>query len=202
MGVQSSICIAVSCGPLVEEVALEPFMYIVIVSFNTMKNKQRIKQQVKEQRSPATKDWRWIIGVFMVLSATVVMLRMSERFAVPDNPSAFPLVSAANEHENAGQERLVGRWLRSDGGYVIEIRSAASDGKIEAFYFNPNPIHVGHAEWQQKNNTIIVVVELSDVNYPGSTYTLEFLEGEGRMKGTYYQAMEKVNFDVEFAREK
>jgi hypothetical protein len=130
------------------------------------------------------------------------MLWQGERLTLPASPSVSPPASPAKEKDDAGQERLLGRWLRSDGSYVIEIRSAASDGKMEVFYFNPNPVHVGHAEWQQKNNRFMVVVALSDVNYPGSTYTLEFLEGEDRMRGTYYQAVEKVSFDVEFVREK
>ena len=103
---------------------------------------------------------------------------------------------------NAAQERLIGRWLRPDGGYILEIRSAAFDGKLDAGYFNPNPIHVARAEWQHQDNRLIVVVELRDVNYPGSTYTLEFLKAEDRMVGAYYQALEGVTYEVEFVRKK
>lgn len=108
----------------------------------------------------------------------------------------------ANTPANADQNLLIGRWSRtdSDGAYVIEIKSASSDGKLDASYFNPNPIKVGRAEWQIKNNNILVVVELRDVNYPGSTYTLNFLPAENRMTGNYFQAVERTNFDVEFVR--
>jgi hypothetical protein len=34
-----------------------------------------------------------------------------------------------------------------------------------------------------------VVVELRDVNYPGSTYTLTYDPGTDRLTGTYYQAV-------------
>jgi hypothetical protein len=96
--------------------------------------------------------------------------------------------------------KLVGNWVRTDGGYELEINSATPSGKIEAGYFNPNPIHVGRAEWVGKNNSLIIIVELQDKNYPGSTYTLEFLPSEDKLIGNYFQAVEGVNFDVEFVR--
>ena len=110
--------------------------------------------------------------------------------------------SPANAPVSVNQDLLVGRWTRtdSDGAYVIEIKSAAADGKLEAIYFNPNPIKVGRAEWQKKDNSLIIIVELRDVNYPGSTYTLNFMPTEGRMMGNYYQAVEGTNFDVTFVR--
>ena len=98
------------------------------------------------------------------------------------------------------QNQLVGRWVRTDneGNYIIEIKNVVADGKLEASYFNPNPIKVGRAEWQQKNGSLLIVVELRDVNYPGSTYTLNLLYGGDRLTGNYYQAVEGTNFDVEF----
>lgn len=98
--------------------------------------------------------------------------------------------------------KLVGRWLRPDGGYILEIKSASPDGKLEVRYFNPNPIHVARAEWVMKDNTLYVMAELQDVNYPGSTYGLEYKVGSDHLVGTYYQAVEKSTFDVEFVREK
>lgn len=98
--------------------------------------------------------------------------------------------------------KLVGRWLRPDGGYILEIRSASPDGKLDVGYFNPNPIHVARAEWVMKDNKLYVMAELQDVNYPGSTYGLEYKVGSDHLVGTYYQAVEKSTFDVEFVREK
>lgn len=98
--------------------------------------------------------------------------------------------------------KLVGRWLRPDGGYILEIRSASPDGKLDVGYFNPNPIHVARAEWVMKDNRLYVMAELQDVNYPGSTYGLEYKVGSDQFKGTYFQAVEKSTYDVEFVREK
>jgi len=112
--------------------------------------------------------------------------------------------SPANTPAIADHDLLVGRWTRtdSDGAYVIEIKSASPDGKLEAGYFNPRPIKVGHAEWQKKNNGLMIIIELRDVNYPGSTYTLDFHPSEHQLTGNYYQAIEGANFDVAFVRMK
>ena len=98
--------------------------------------------------------------------------------------------------------RLVGRWLRPDGGYILEIRSATPDGKLDVGYFNPKSINVGRAEWVAKDGKLYVMAELQDVNYPGSTYGLEYQPATDQMVGTYYQAVEKSTFDVQFVREK
>jgi hypothetical protein len=49
---------------------------------------------------------------------------------------------------------------------------------------------------------IQVFVELRDVNYPGSTYTLIYDPEQDRLNGYYYQAVQKVTFDVVFIRKK
>jgi hypothetical protein len=46
-------------------------------------------------------------------------------------------------------EKLTGRWQRPNGGYIIEIRSVEPDGRINAAYFNPQPINVAKAEFSQ-----------------------------------------------------
>lgn len=110
--------------------------------------------------------------------------------------------ASAVQAERAVQERLVGRWLRPDGGYILEIRRATAAGKLEAGYFNPRPIRVARAEWQRKDGRLQVFVELRDENYPGSTYTLEFSDTEDRLTGNYFQAVQRENFAVEFVRQK
>jgi hypothetical protein len=97
---------------------------------------------------------------------------------------------------------LAGDWLRTDGGKTIRIKSVLSGGQLDAEYFNPNPIHVGQAEWLAKNNSLVIVVELQDVNYPGSRYALEYFPAEDELAGIYYQAVDRENYEVEFVRQK
>lgn len=98
--------------------------------------------------------------------------------------------------------QVIGDWIRTDGGKTIRIKAANADGRLDAEYFNPKPIHVGRAEWLVKDNNLVVIVELQDVNYPGSRYTLEFLPAEDELAGIYYQAVDKENFEVGFVRQK
>jgi len=97
---------------------------------------------------------------------------------------------------------LIGRWQRTDGGYVIEIRSIAPDGKMAARYFNPSPIHVSRAEASKDKEHIKVEVELRDVGYPGSNYTLVYVPEKDALLGYYYHAVSRQYFDVLFVRMK
>ena len=96
--------------------------------------------------------------------------------------------------------RLEGKWLRPDGGYVLELSDVKSEGTLKAAYFNPRPINVAKAKWRSMDDRIQVFVELQDVNYPGSTYTLIYDPKHDRLNGYYYQAVVKGTFDVVFVR--
>ena len=98
--------------------------------------------------------------------------------------------------------RIAGKWLRPDGGYVLELSDVKPEGKLKAAYFNPRPINVAKAEWRSVDDRIQVFVELRDVNYPGSTYTLVYDPEQDRLNGDYYQAVQKVTFDFIFIRKK
>jgi hypothetical protein len=43
-------------------------------------------------------------------------------------------------------------------------------------------------------------VELRDINYPGSKYNLHYDPKTDRLKGNYFQALERQNYEVEFVR--
>ena len=51
-------------------------------------------------------------------------------------------------------QRLIGRWVRPDGGYVLELKGIGKDGSLKAAYFNPRSIHVSRAEYRRKGGTI------------------------------------------------
>jgi hypothetical protein len=122
-------------------------------------------------------------------------------------PTTKPLAGAnaanlTSADGNAEFQKLTGRWQRPDGGYIFEVRSVAADGVIDAAYFNPKSIHVANAEASRNGDTIKVLIELRDVNYPGSTYTLTYDPASDLLKGIYYQAAEKQRFEVAFVRMK
>ena len=86
-------------------------------------------------------------------------------------------------------QKLTGRWLRPDGGYILEIKSVNdTTGQMDAGYFNPNPINVSKAEASREGATVKVFVELRAPNYPGSTYTLTYDPATDHLTGMYFQA--------------
>jgi len=97
---------------------------------------------------------------------------------------------------------LQGRWVRTEGGYVISIKSVDVSGKIDAVYANPNLLPFARAEASRDGPTIKVFLELRAGGYNGSTYTLTHDPATDVLKGTYFQAVVQQKFDVYFARAK
>jgi hypothetical protein len=95
---------------------------------------------------------------------------------------------------------LLGEWLRPDGGYVLSVQRIASDGSATVQYFNPRPIRVARAEARQEGDLVGLFVEFDDVGYPGSTYTLGYDRATDQLRGIYYQAVQRAQFQVAFAR--
>jgi hypothetical protein len=83
---------------------------------------------------------RFLLGVVLALSCGAVT----------------SLAMAENDFQ-----RFAGRWLRADGGYVLELR---------------------------------------DANYPGSFYNLRYDPKNDRLMGTYFQAVQRETYDIEFVR--
>jgi hypothetical protein len=145
--------------------------------------------------------------IFIILAVLVLFGCNSSTPKSNDKPSADavatdPKPPNAQTANHPDINKLIGEWMRADGGKSIRINSAAPDGKLDAAYFNPNPIRVGRAAWLVKDNILVVVVELRDVNYPGSTYTLQYFPDGDILSGNYFQAVENANYEVQFSRQK
>jgi hypothetical protein len=116
--------------------------------------------------------------------------------------SKSSLAGSAELLPNQINERLLrGRWLRPDGGYVIEVGNVQPEGRLEAAYFNPRPIKVSRAEWHRSNYELHVFVELRDVNYPGATYKLRYLPATDQLAGDYFQPLLQQTLRVNFVRQ-
>ncbi len=107
-----------------------------------------------------------------------------------------------SSRKSADKNLLIGDWVRTDAGYLIKIIKVNEDGTLEAQYFNPKPINVGDANWEENHGNLTITVELRDVNYPGSTYALSYLPDRDILAGDYHQAVQGLNFYVEFVRKK
>ena len=97
---------------------------------------------------------------------------------------------------------LPGRWVRPDGGYVINIKSVDASGKLDASYANPNPLPFSRAEATRDGNTIKLFFELRAGGYNGSTYTLTYDPASDTLKGVYFQAVAQQKFEIYFMRYK
>jgi len=100
----------------------------------------------------------------------------------------------------ADPQILAGQWERTDGGYRLVLEEIKPDSHLKASYFNPGSIHVHQANWRPENEKLLVFVELRDINYPGSTYTLTYDKDRDMLTGIYYQAAMNQSYEIEFAR--
>ena len=96
--------------------------------------KSKKKKQSPQQRPAMTDGRRWrLIAVTIVVAIGIV--------------SAVALVQG----ERGEFKTLNGRWLRLDGGYILEIRAVDPRGKIDALYLNPRADQHrqgrSHARW-------------------------------------------------------
>ena len=140
---------------------------------------------------------------------------MSKNKAIYLLAAAFILIGAAvffllnNEsgtstsgRKDVDKKALIGDWIRTDASYLIRISKVNNDGTMTAQYFNPNPINVGSASWEESYGNLKIMIELRDINYPGSKYTLSYLSDRDMLAGEYYQAVEGLTYYVEFMRRK
>ena len=118
----------------------------------------------------------------------------------PEKPSGKPAgkKNILSKDPRLDPQRLVGQWLRPDGGYVIKITHVASDGKVEASYHNPRPIRVESASASNDTGKLVLRVKLNDRGYPGCIYELVYDRESDTLIGTYFQAAMQQTYQIGF----
>ena len=163
--------------------------------------KKKRKTGRKSTAAPSKQRFsiKWVLLSLAFVTAAAGLVVYHFR---PTEPDPLPASEAAPPKSNPAVEfhRLIGRWVRTDGGYVIEIRDIDPGGKMAAAYFNPRPINVSQAEVSRKKGGLEVFVELRDTGYPGSTYTLAYNPRQDMLTGIYFQATIGQTFEVIFVR--
>jgi hypothetical protein len=137
--------------------------------------------------------------VVVLVAAAIAVIALWPLFTAPRGTTPPAARGGALAPE---AQRVAGRWVRPDGGYVLEIRSVGADGRLEAAYFNPNPINVAQARVRTIDGPIEVFVELRDANYPGATYRLVYEPRDDVLFGLYTQPAVGQTFEVTFVRER
>jgi len=143
-----------------------------------------ITNRVNESQAPAVAETTLAVGIP----------------AVVETPAPKP--APVEKPEPVNFRPLEGKWVRPDGGYVLEIRSIDPSGKMNAAYLNPRSINISSAQASREGESLRVSIELRDTNYPGSLYHLTYDPGTDSLAGTYFQATEQQQFEVEFKRMK
>jgi hypothetical protein len=126
-------------------------------------------------------------------------MEKDETILASDTPATPAMVPT---NKPADKSLLVGNWVRTDAPYQIKISAVQEDGNLKAGYFNPNPINVGKAMWNDADGILKVYVELRDENYPGSNYKLNYSAEKDALAGEYFQAVESTTYKVAFTRVK
>lgn len=136
------------------------------------------------------------IAVFLLSTAAVAVA------VLPLPASAQVKAEAPAAPADSAFAALPGRWVRPDGGYVIDIRGVDASGKLAAAYANPNPLPFARAEATRDGKTVHLFFELRAGGYNGSTYTLTYDPARDILRGVYYQAVAQQKFEVYFTRYK
>src|SRR5262245_6082234 len=156
------------------------------------------KQKIQTTEKPQSKILPILILGVVLIAAAIWWWKSKQSETYPNTSGASTEKMSAVPNQDF--QELKGKWVRPDGGYVLEIKDVKSDGLVDALYFNPRSIHVSTAKVSQDKSDIKVFIELRDANYPGSTYDLIYKPENDQLKGVYYHAGLKQTFDVTFVR--
>jgi len=170
------------------------------------KNKRKSSRKPIQTPSKKRFPFIWLSLIIVLAVGAIILVAAYLKSPTPDQTAKADAKmpqdqSSATSEKDKGLENLIGRWLRPDGGYILEIRSIGADGRMDAVYLNPRPINVARAEVSWKNDNQEVFIELQDTGYPGSTYTLDYNPAQDAFTGVYFQATLKQAFEVVFVRQ-
>jgi hypothetical protein len=161
--------------------------------------RERSAKKAKASRSAAKKKrftiWWLLFGLLVVVAAVLFLTKSPTPETGPSKPEEAPFAKA-------DFNRIIGDWVRPDGGYVIRIEGVDPDGKVSAGYYNPRPINVSSASVSADSGAIRFLMRLQDQGYPGSTYDLIYSQENDAFVGVYYQAAMGQSFEVVFLRQR
>ena len=172
------------------------------------KKAKRSGQKASETERGKTSWVSWaLVGLAVTVAvAGVFLLLRGQHSGSKDREPAAGSTPGHQTQSTATQrahfETLVGKWIRPDGGYILSVKTVYPDGRVDAGYFNPRPIHVSQAHASPEGSTVRLFVELQAPGSPGSTYDLVYDPSNDVLVGIYFQAAMQQRFEVMFERTK
>jgi len=176
-----------------------------------LKRTDRKEKKRNTGRKPATRSLKrrfpviWVVLGSVGLAVAAGIFLYHFRYADSRQATATTSGESSSDKEASTLKdiqfgNLIGRWRRVDGGYIIHISGINANGQMDAAYYNPKSIHVSRAAASLNDGTVSVFIELKDVGYPGSTYTLVYRPQQDILSGFYFQAAVNQTFEVVFVR--
>ncbi len=126
-------------------------------------------------------------------------LTSADKVEVKSQEHISSSVDPITKNSEITADTILGRWLRPDGNYVIQINSIDKNNQIDAQYFNPNPIKIARAELIANDNYRIFI-EFDDEGYKGSSYDLIYDPLNDALAGKYFQATYGQTYQIGFVR--
>jgi hypothetical protein len=136
------------------------------------------------------------LSLALALASASIGSALAQGAAPAENAPASPPAVA----QSGKLDLLKGAWVRPDGGYMIAINGIGADGRLDALYFNPARLPFARAQASNDGATLRVFLELQAGGYSGSTYELAYDPASDQLRGTYYQAVQKQRYSVQFLR--
>ena len=145
-----------------------------------------------------------IAPLALVCMITLVISSCNQQEVKVEPESVSPKTETVAVQPQAVSDKnvIIGEWTRTDASYQLKISSLSDDGSMKAEYFNPRPINVSKSTWELSAGLLKIYVELRDQNYPGSNYALTYYPERDSLGGTYFQAVERVTYNVGFIKNK
>jgi len=171
------------------------------------KKAKRGGQKASETERGKTSWVSWaLVGLAVTVAVAGILLLVRGQHSESKDSQPAGSASGHRTQSTATQrvhfETLLGKWIRPDGGYILSVKRVYPDGRVDAGYFNPRPIHVSQAHASQQGSTVKLFVALQAPGYPGSTYDLVYDPSNDVLVGIYFQAAMQQRFEVMFERTK
>ena len=142
-----------------------------------------------------------LLLMFLIMAVLIFSCNQKEeRKETTEEPATNNTPVHQQQNKPPDKTVLIGDWTRTDAAYQIKITELLDDGTLKAGYFNPKSINVASAMWVIADGVLKIYIELRDENYPGSNYNLIYYPERDLLAGKYFQAVERVTYDVGFKR--
>lgn len=108
--------------------------------------------------------------------------------------------STTQTETDPNKDLLIGEWSASGTPKVIKIANALDNGKLDIKYFDPKDINISKASWLKTGTHLSILIELEDINYPLSSFKLNYLPDRDVLNGDFFDVAQNSTFPVEFVR--